>query len=90
MAILADFGLFVPWIHSVLSMEFIPGAKIWAYTDPQHGFWLLHRIWDHMTPWIFLLFFAGGSFWGYCLLDAYDNKLYNKLSNRVLVCSISL
>ena len=53
MAILADFGLFVPWIHSVLSMEFIPGAKICGYTDPQHGFWLLHRVWDHMTPWDF-------------------------------------
>ena len=56
MAILADFGLFVPWIHSVLSMEFIPGAKIWVLTDPQHDIWLLLRIWDHLIPWISFLF----------------------------------
>ena len=90
MAILADFGLFVPWIHSVLSMEFIPGAKIWVFTDPQHGFWLLHRILDHMTPWISFYFSREDRFGAIVARRFMSNKLYNKLSNRVLVCSISL
>ena len=30
-------------------------AKI-CYTDPQHDIWLLHRILDHMTPWISFYF----------------------------------
>ena len=33
-------------------------AKI-CFTDPQHGFWLLHRIWDHITPWDFPFIFRG-------------------------------
>ena len=33
----------------------LPCAKI-CYTDPQHDIWLLHRILDHMTPWISFYF----------------------------------
>ena len=82
MAILADFGLFVPWIHSVLSMEFIPGAKIWVFTDPQLDIWLLHRILDHMTPWISFHFRGRIGFGAIVARRFMFNKLYNKLSTE--------
>ena len=82
MAIFADLGLFVPWLHSVLSMEFIPGAKIWVYNDPQHGFWLLHRILDHITPWISFYFSREVRFGAIVARRFMSNKLYNKLSTE--------
>ena len=66
-------------------MEFIPGAKIWVFTDPQHDIWLLLRILDHMIPWISFLF-RGRLVLGLIVARRLlFNKLDIKLSNRVLV-----
>ncbi len=56
-------------------------AKI-CYNDTQHGFWLLHRILDHMTPWISFYFLREVRFGAIVARRFMSNKLYNKLSTE--------